>query len=73
MENPAAAKLAAPYFDKYLFKDPDSSSTDEVATEAFGSDPDVFLRDTTLRNVVNMSFGKITYEDMRELIEKLNR
>ena len=73
MEDPHAAKIAGPYFDKYLFKDPDTSSTDEVATEAFGSDPDVFLRDTTLRNVVNMSFGKVTYEDMRELIDKLNR
>ena len=73
MEDPHAAKIAAPYFDKYLFKDPDTSSTDEVATEAFGSDPDVFLRDTTLRNVVNMSFGKVTYEDMRELLEKLNK
>ncbi len=73
MENHSAAKIAAPYFDKYLFKDPDSQSTDEVATEAFGSDPDIFLRDTTLRNVVNMSFGKVTYEDMRELLEKLNK
>ena len=73
MEDPHAAKIAAPYFEKYLFKDPDTASTDEVATEAFGSDPDIFLRDTTLRNVVNMSFGKITYEDMRELIDKLNK
>ena len=73
MEDSHAAKIAAPYFDKYLFKDPDTSSTDEVATEAFGSDPDIFLRDTTLRNVVNMSFGKVNYEDMRELIDKLNK
>ena len=73
MEDAHAAKIAKPYFDKYLFKDPDTSSTDEVATEAFGSDPDIFLRDTTLRNVVNMSFGKVTYEDMRELIDKLNK
>ncbi len=73
MEDPNAAKIAKPYFDKYLFKDPDTSSSDEVATEAFGSDPEIFLRDTTLRNVVNMSFGKITYEDMRELIDKLNK
>ena len=73
MENPNAAKIAKPYFDKYLFKDPDGDSTDEVATEAFGSDPEIFLRDTTLRNVVNMSFGKVTYEDMKELIDRLNR
>lgn len=73
MKDPHAAKTARSYFDKYLFKDPDSSSTDEVATEAFGSNPDIFLRDTTLRNVVNMSFGKVTYEDMRELLDKLNR
>ncbi len=73
MKDPHAAKIAKPYFDKYLFKDPDTSSTDEVVTEAFGSDPDIFLRDTTLRNVVNMSFGKVTYEDMRELIDKLNK
>ncbi len=73
MKDPHAAKIAKPYFDKYLFKDPDTSSMDEVAMEAFGSDPDIFLRDTTLRNVVNMSFGKVTYEDMRELIDKLNK
>ncbi len=73
MEIPAAAKIAKPYYDKYLFKDPDTASTDEVATEAFGSDPEVFLRDTTLRNVVNMSFGKVTYEDMQELISKINK
>ena len=73
MENPSSAKIAKPYFEKYLFKDPDEDSTDEVATEAFGSDPEIFLRDTTLRNVVNMSFGKVTYEDMRQLIDKLNK
>ena len=73
MEQPSAAKIAKPFFEKFLFTNPDSNSTDEVATEAFGSDPEVFLRDTTLRNVVNMSFGRATYEDMRELIDKLNK
>ncbi len=73
MEDPAAAKVAKPFFDKYLSNNFQADNLDESAAEAFGTDPYVYLRDTTLRSVVNMSFGKITYTEMRELIDKLNK
>ena len=72
MEDPAAAKIAAPYFEKYISNNLASEDRDESAAEAFGSDPEVFLRDTTLRTVVNMNFGKTTYSEMKELIDRLN-
>ena len=69
--DPAAWKLAKPYFDKSgELRDEESES--DAAKEAFGADPEVFLADTTLRNVLNMSGGRITYREMRELIDKLN-
>lgn len=73
MEDPAAAKIAKPYFDKYINNNFASDNFDESASEAFGSDMTVYLQDTTLRTVVNMSFGKITYKDMTDLIDKLNK
>ena len=73
MEDSRAARVAKPYFDKYIKNVLANQNEDEAAAEAFGTDPEVFLRDTTLRNIVNMSFGEITYADMRELIGKLNK
>ncbi|MCR5591058.1 MAG: glycoside hydrolase family 3 C-terminal domain-containing protein [Lachnospiraceae bacterium] len=73
MEDPAARKIAKPFFDRYIGEHLTSQNTDESAEEAFGSDYEVYLADTTLRTTVNMSNGLITYEDMRELIEKLNK
>ncbi|MBR6159481.1 MAG: glycoside hydrolase family 3 C-terminal domain-containing protein [Lachnospiraceae bacterium] len=73
MDDPAARKIAAPFFEKYSKMFLGSETRGESATEAFGSDMSVYLRDTTLRSVVNLSMGKMTYGEMRELIEKLNR
>ncbi|MBO4904564.1 MAG: glycoside hydrolase family 3 C-terminal domain-containing protein [Lachnospiraceae bacterium] len=72
MEDPKAAKTAKPYFDKYVKEILNKQNADGVASDAFGADPAVYLGDTTLRNIVNMSFGDFTYEEMRELINKLN-
>ncbi|MCR5672252.1 MAG: glycoside hydrolase family 3 C-terminal domain-containing protein [Lachnospiraceae bacterium] len=72
MENPAAAKIAKPYFEKYVMEHLTSQNCDESASEAFGNDIGVYLNDTTLRSVVNMSRGIVSYREMRELIEKLN-
>ena len=73
MENAKAAKIARPFFDRYVKECLGTQNADDAAKEAFGQDPGVFLTDTTLRNAVNMSRGKITYRDMAELIEKLNK
>ncbi len=73
MEDPAAAKTAKPYFDKYMGDHLAPQNGDESAVEAFGSDPEVYLWDTTLRNALNMSQGVLTYKDMTDLIEKLNK
>ena len=73
MADPKAAKIARAYFDRYTNDTLDKQNKDEVSAEAFGFNEEIFLQDTTLRNVVNMSFGEITYEDMRELIDKLNK
>ncbi|MCR5474576.1 MAG: glycoside hydrolase family 3 C-terminal domain-containing protein [Lachnospiraceae bacterium] len=73
MKDPAAGKIAAPFFEKFAATFLDSGKRDESAAEAFGTDLEVYLRDTTLRNAVNMSLGDLTYKDMKELLEKLNR
>lgn len=73
MEDPAAAKIAKPYFEKYENINLMVQNIDDSAKEAFGEDPKVYLYDTTLRNAVNMSQGRISYQEMRELIDKLNK
>ena len=71
-ENRTAWKIAKPYFDKYISDVIGKQNGDDAAKEAFGPDLELFLTDSTLRNVLNMSGGKITYSEMRELIDKLN-
>ncbi len=73
MEDPAARKAAESYFNVYTESFSVTDDQEGAAAEAFGTDNEVFLMDTTLRNVVNMSFGRVTYQDMKELIDKLNK
>lgn len=73
MEDRNAAKIAKPYFDKYMGDNSAPQNGDESAVEAFGSDPEVYLQDTTIRNALNMSQGVLSYKDMTDLIEKLNK
>lgn len=70
-----AWKIAKPYFDKYLQMGALSDSGDDAAKEAFGGEDcaSKFIQDTTLRNVVNMGTGSVSYEEMMELLEKLNK
>ncbi len=55
-----AWRIVKPYFDMF------------IAQEGI-SDPDECLADMTLRSIVGMSRGKITYTQMRELIDRLNK
>ncbi len=73
MEDHTAAKIAKPYFDRYMGDSLAPQNGVESAVEAFGSDPEVYLQDTTLRNALNMSRGVLSYKDMADLIEKLNK
>ncbi len=73
MEDRSAAKIAKPYFDRYMGDHLAPQNGDDSAKEAFGSDPEVYLWDTTLRNALNMSQGVLSYKDMADLIEKLNK
>ena len=73
MEDPASRRIAKPFFDKYIKEHLNPQNADEVAAEAFGTDYELYLRDTTLRTAVNLSSGIMTYEEMRELIDKLNK
>lgn len=75
MSDPKACKAAKKYFDKYLDNNIQSANADESANEAFGGE-DVaaqFLQDLTLRGCVNMSSGKVTFEDMDEVLTKVNK
>ena len=72
-EDQFAWKIAKPFFDRYRRECLDGQNDDESALEAFGTDPDVFLTDTTLRNVVNISQGKITLKDMRDVLDRINK
>lgn len=73
--DPKAWKCAAAYFDKYLNSDTMGEEGDESAAEAFGGSDvaGAFVNDLTLRGVVNMSNGYVKYEEMQELIKKLNK
>ena len=71
MNNPRASKIARPYFEKYVNECLKMWSGDDALSKTF-EDFEINLRDTTLRNALNMSYGAITYEEMRELIDKLN-
>ncbi|MCR5687234.1 MAG: glycoside hydrolase family 3 C-terminal domain-containing protein [Lachnospiraceae bacterium] len=73
MEDASARKIAKPFYDKYINGMLKMQNTDEAAAEAFGTDYEVFLNDMTLRSVVNMSSGYITYGEMTELIGRLNK
>lgn len=71
LENPKAAKIVKPYYEKYIGYGDDDE--DEAAKEAFMADSEVFAADTTLRNTVNLNGGDFTLSEIYELIEKLNR
>ena len=69
MENPKAAKIAKPYFDKYVKGCLSRFNGQEIAE---GEDVPAPEPDATLRNVLNMGCGDFSYEEMRDLIAKLN-
>ena len=72
-EDHFAWKIVKPYFDKYRRECLGWQNADDSATEAFGSDPEVYLADTTLRNVVNMSQGAVTRQEMQDVLDRLNK
>ncbi|MCR5301107.1 MAG: glycoside hydrolase family 3 C-terminal domain-containing protein [Lachnospiraceae bacterium] len=72
-EDKHAWKIVKPYFDKYIREYLNDQNTDEQAAEAFGADMEIFLADCTIRNAVNMSQGKITRQEMEEILDKLNK
>ena len=61
MEDSKAARIAKPFYEKHL-----------GSTEVFGEHPEDSLADMTLRSVVNLGFGDFSYEEMSELINRLN-
>lgn len=61
MEDSKAARIAKPFYEKHL-----------GSTEVFGDHPEDSLADMTLRTVINLGFGDFSYEEMRELINRLN-
>ncbi len=72
IKNPKAAKIARPYFEKYV-KECLATRTDDKTDDNINmADHEVELVDTTIRNALNMSYGSITYDEMQELIDKLN-
>ncbi len=72
IKNPKAAKIARPYFEKYV-KECLATRTDDRTDDNINmADHEVELVDTTIRNALNMSYGSITYDEMQELIDKLN-
>lgn len=73
LEDPKACKTAKSFYETYLSMGAESENADESAKEAFMADAEVYAADTTLRNAVNMSDGRITLDMMNELIDKLNR
>ena len=69
IKNPKAAKIARPYFEKYV-KECLATRTDDRTDDNINmADHEVELVDTTIRNALN---GSITYNEMQELIDKLN-
>ena len=73
IKNPKAARTAKPYFDKYVKECLATRTGEESAADATAADHEIELADTTIRNALNMSYGAITYSEMRDLIDKLNR
>ncbi len=72
IKNPKAAKIARPYFEKYV-KECLATRTDDRTDDNINmADHEVELVDTAIRNALNMSYGSITYDEMQELIDKLN-
>ena len=73
--DPKVWKSAKKFYDKYMSGNQQTENADEASKEAFGGDEvaDKWLQDLTLRSVVNMSNGKITFEDMQELLDKINK
>ena len=61
MEDSKAAKIAKPFYEKCF-----------ASSEVFEDQPKECEADTTIRSVVNLNFGDFTYEEMRELINRLN-
>lgn len=72
-EDHFAWKIAKPYFYKYRDVCLDWQNADDSTKEAFGSDADVYLADTTLRSAVNMSRGAITLKEMQDVLDRLNK
>lgn len=70
-----AWKLAKEYYDRFLTDSALAQEGDDAAMEAFGGENCAgrFILDTTIRSVVNMSTGAVSYEEMTELLEKLNK
>ena len=73
--DPKAWKHAKAYYDKFFANNVQTENADEASKEAFGGDEaaEKFLQDLTLRNVVNMSDGRFSFEEMKELLDKLNK
>lgn len=70
-----AWKYASKYYRKYQEDNFQSENADESSKEAFGGDDvlDTFLQDLPLRNCVNMSNGVVSFDDMKEVLEKINK
>lgn len=74
MANPKIADATQAYYDKYLHEG-GMDNGDESAIEAFGSKDvaEMFVKDMTVRGVVNMSDGAVSYDDMQKFLKKINK
>jgi len=75
MSDTKARKYAKKYYDKYLANNFQTENADEASKEAFGGEEaaNKYLQDLPLRSVVNMSGGRFDFEEMKELIENVNK
>ena len=61
MEDSKAARIAKPFYEKAF-----------ASSDVFEDQPKECEADTTIRSVVNLNFGDFSYEEMREIINRLN-